>query len=95
MVFLPKKFAKMGVIPHITEDGSIEMKKPSDGQMVALGRYPSQTKDNELPMVLRIRNDDACTMAVPHDHCFRNKTEASTTMRTSSCYPRAPNRTQT
>ncbi|MCJ1472490.1 hypothetical protein MMC13_001138 [Lambiella insularis] len=71
----PTNIVKFGIFLFLNEDGRYETCKIREGDVVVLGRNPSQGANSALPMrVMRTTHDDD-SMRVPLDVCSLNDTD--------------------
>lgn len=72
VVYLPHAVFKKGKFLFLTEDSRYETCSIVDGDVVVLGRCPSQGSNSALPMIVRKSDTNHYSMKVPIDLCSLN-----------------------
>ena len=74
-IYAPRRLFDNGKFLFLNRDGTYQSSKIVDGDVVLLGRCPSQGAESALPMKIRVCDDDAFSVRVPLETCSMNNTD--------------------
>ncbi|KAK5162655.1 uncharacterized protein LTR77_011261 [Saxophila tyrrhenica] len=74
-IYLPKRLFTNGRFLYLNQDGSYGWTRIKDGDLVVLGRQPSQGAMSAVPVKVRVTTNDEYSVRVPLETCNMNNTD--------------------
>jgi hypothetical protein len=74
-VYIPKRVFDNGKFLFLNQDGSYTSSKLEEGEMIILGRQPSQGAMSTVPVKVKMATDGAFSVRVPLETCNMNNTD--------------------
>jgi len=75
VVYLPYHFFDRGLFIHLYPNGRCVMKRLKEGDLVLIGRCPSQGSESALPMIAQRGEPGSSSIRIPLEMCSRNNAD--------------------